>query len=127
VDLERLERAFEEELERLGHEPVTDDELARARALVESDELGALQRVEERADRLSMFATLFDDPDMVNRMLDRYLSVEADAVRAVAADVFAADNRAVLTYLPLAPTADEQAGPTVRPVEDADDEEEEAA
>jgi predicted Zn-dependent peptidase len=131
VDLERLERAFEEELERLGHEPVTDDELARARALVESDELGALQRVEERADRLSMFATLFDDPDMVNRMLDRYLSVEADAVRAVAADVFAADNRAVLTYLPLAPTADEQVGPTVRPVEDADDadeeEEEEAA
>jgi hypothetical protein len=78
-----------------------------------------------------MFATLFDDPDMVNRMLDRYLSVEADAVRAVAADVFAADNRAVLTYLPLAPTADEQVGPTVRPVEDADDadeeEEEEAA
>ena len=27
-----------------------------------ADELGALQRVEERADRLSMYATLFDDP-----------------------------------------------------------------
>ena len=39
-------------------EPVTDDELARARALIEAAELGALGRVEEVADRLSMYATL---------------------------------------------------------------------
>ena len=60
-------------------EPVTDDELARAKALTEADELGALQRVEERADRLSMYATLFDDPGLINRMLPRYLSVTAEA------------------------------------------------
>ena len=62
VDPARVEAAFHEELGRLATELITDDELARARALVEADELGALQRVEERADRLSMYATLFDDP-----------------------------------------------------------------
>src|SRR5439155_12789448 len=51
VTLERVESAFEEEIERLGRELVTDDELARAKALLESEELGALGRVEERADR----------------------------------------------------------------------------
>jgi len=107
VSLAHLERAFEEELERLGSEPVTDDELARAKALVESDELGALQRVEERADRLSMYATLFDDPDLINRMLDRYLAVDAAAVLAVSEDVFQPDNRVVLTYLPEMPPADD--------------------
>jgi predicted Zn-dependent peptidase len=107
VDLARLEVAYVEELERLGRDPVSEDELGRAKALVETDELGALQRVEERADRLSMFATLFDDPDLVNRMLDHYLVVTPDDLRAAAAATFRPDNRVVLTYLPERPPADE--------------------
>jgi predicted Zn-dependent peptidase len=102
IDLEVVERAFEEELERLGREPVTDDELARARALIETYELEALQRVEERADRLAMYATLLDDPEMINRQLSRYLSVGKAEIQAVAAEVFRPDNRVVLTYVPAA-------------------------
>jgi predicted Zn-dependent peptidase len=100
VDLERLEAVFWEELERITKEPISADELERARALTEADELGALMRVEERADRLSMYATLFDDPDLINRMLPRYLAVSAADIQAVCADVFKVENRAVLTYLP---------------------------
>jgi predicted Zn-dependent peptidase len=100
VDLERLEAAYWEELRRLSTEVPTDDELERAKALTEADELGALQRVEERADRLSMYATLFDDPGLVNRMLPRYLAVTAGAIRDVCAEVFRLENRFVLTYLP---------------------------
>jgi zinc protease len=107
VTVERVEDAYIEELERLGRELITDDELARARALVETYELGALQRVEERADRLAMYATLFDDPDLINRMLGRYLSVTAERIREVSAAVFRPDNRAVLTYLPETPPADD--------------------
>ncbi len=106
VDLERLEAVYWEELRRLATEPPTADELDRAKALTEADELGALQRVEDRADRLSMFATLFDDPDLANRMLPRYLAVTAEQIRDVCAEVFNPDNRFVLTYLP----ADQVAG-----------------
>ena len=66
-------------------EPVTDDELARARALIESSELGALGRVEEVADRLSQFATLFDRPELINEQLPRYLAVTAEHIRDAAA------------------------------------------
>jgi len=100
VDLEVLERTFWEELERIATEPVTADELDRAKALTEADELGALMRVDERADRLSMYATLFDDPGLINRMLARYLAVTPDDIRRVCADVFRPDNRVVLTYVP---------------------------
>ena len=100
TDLERLEAVFWEELERITLEPISPDELERARALTEADELGALMRVDERADRLSMYATLFDDPDLINRMLPRYLSVTAEDIQRVAADVFRPDNRVVLTFLP---------------------------
>ena len=106
VTVERVEAALLDELDRLAREPVSEDELARAFALIEADELGALQRVEERADRLSMYATLFDDPGLINRMLPRYLAVTPEAIREVSAATFAADNRLVLTYLPEVPPAD---------------------
>ncbi len=106
VDLARVERSLFEELDRIGREPISEDELGRARALIETDELGALSRVDERADRLSMFATLFDDPDLINRMLPRYLAVTPEALREAAAATFRADNRVVLTYVPETPPAD---------------------
>jgi len=99
-DAEACERAFLDELQRLVDEPVTDDELARARALIEASELGALSRVEEVADRLSMYAALFDRPELVNEQLGRYLAVSAQDIQAVARAVFRPDNRVVLTYVP---------------------------
>jgi predicted Zn-dependent peptidase len=95
-----VEAALLAEVERIGSEPVTADELARAKALIETDELGALQRVSERADRLAMYATLLDDPNEINLQLERYLAVSAEDVRAVAADLLVEHNRLVLTYVP---------------------------
>ena len=121
IEVARVEAAFIEELERVARESVTPDELARAHALIEADELGSLQRVEERADRLSMYATLFDDPGLIDRMLPRYLAVTPDDIVAVAAQVFVLENRLVLTYLPDGPAADSAA------MADVDAEEEEVA
>jgi predicted Zn-dependent peptidase len=122
IDPALVERVFEEELERLGREPVTDDELVRARALIETYELEALQRVDERADRLSMYATLLDDPEMINRQLGRYLAVTAADIQAVAGEVFRPDNRTVLTYMPAAETASGTASGTTDEASHGDEE-----
>jgi zinc protease len=106
-DTDTCEKAYLDELQRLVDEPVTEDELARARALIEASELGALGRVEEVADRMSMYAALFGRPELVNEQLRRYLSVTAIEIQAVARAVFRADNRVVLTYVPR--TQEEQA------------------
>ena len=99
-DAETVERAYIEELDRMGRELVSDDELVRARALIEASELGALGRVEEVADRLSQYAALFDRPELINEQLPRFLAVTAEQIRDVCAQVFRPDNRAVLTYVP---------------------------
>ena len=109
VDPARTEASFVDELERLAREPVSQDELARAKALIEADELGALGRVEERADRLSMYATLFDDPALINSMLGRYLDVTPDAILAAVSAVVRPDNRVVLTFTPEEAPADDAA------------------
>ncbi len=99
-DAATVEAAYLAELQRLVDDPVTDDELARARALIESSELAALGRVEEVADRLSMYNSYFDRPELINEQLGRYLAVDAGAIQAAAAAIFRADNRAVVTYVP---------------------------
>jgi predicted Zn-dependent peptidase len=106
ASIETVEAGVFEEIEWICREPISLDELARAKALIETDELGALQRVGERADRLSMYATLLDDPGEINRQLERYLAVEPEAVRAACAEVFVPDNRVVLTYVPAEAAAD---------------------
>jgi hypothetical protein len=68
-----------------------------------------------------MYATLFDDPGLIDRMLPRYLAVTPETIRDVAASVFVTDNRLVLTYLPDGPAADTVA------LSDEDTEEEEVA
>ena len=101
-DSGRVEAILDEELRRMTQEAVTDDELARAGALIESAEMAALSRMDEVADRLSMYATYFDRPELINEQLSRYLAVDAEAVRDVCAAVFDTPARAVLTYVPRA-------------------------
>ncbi len=102
VDVATVETMLDEELRRMTREVVTDDELARAHALIESSELSALSHMDEVADRLSMYTTYFDRPELVNEQLGRYLAVDAEAVRDVCATVFEGE-RATITYVPRTP------------------------
>ena len=99
VPVADVESAFHEVMSTLA-DGVGDDELARARGVVERYELMQLQTVADRADAFSEYATLFDDPGLVNTRLDALLSVDAAEIRKVAATVFAPDNRVVLTFVP---------------------------
>ena len=106
ADLATVERVLLEEVARLRDEPVTDDELARARALIESSELGALSRMEEVADRLSMFETYFDRAELINEQLSRALAVDARAIMDAARAAILDDDRVVITYVPADTTAE---------------------
>jgi len=108
-DAATVERGYIEELQRMTIEPVTEDELARAHALIESAEFAALSRVDEVADRLNNYATYFDRPELINEQLGRYRAVDAEAIRSAAAGVFRDDNRAVVTYVPAEPASDRDA------------------
>ncbi len=98
VEPERLEAALLDEIEALAR--VEDREVERAIHLLETRRLIDLQRVDERADQLSMFTMLFDDPDRINTELDRLKAVTTADVRSFAERFLGADNRASLLYVP---------------------------
>jgi len=59
-----------------------------------------MQTAGDRADKLSLFATYFGDPRLLNEQVDRYRSVTAQQVDAFARTRLGRDNRASLLYLP---------------------------
>jgi len=93
-----LEAALVEELE--GLSSVDQRELDRAVALNETHLVRGLQRVGQRADLLSMFDQVFDDPGRLNQEVERVRAVTRAQVQDFAARYLTADNRAVLTYIP---------------------------
>jgi predicted Zn-dependent peptidase len=95
---ELLEREVARHIRAL--QSIEDADVERARNLIESRHRNDLQRVDERADQLSMFTTLFDDPGRINTEIERLRAVRTEDVRALAADFLVPQNRAVLWYVP---------------------------
>jgi predicted Zn-dependent peptidase len=100
VDPETLEREVAAEIDVIHAGGVTEAEVERAIALIETDFISSMQSAGERADKLSMFATYFGDPNLLNEQVDRYRRVTASEVTAFAAQRLGRDNRASLLYIP---------------------------
>jgi zinc protease len=103
ISTEALERGVHAEIDRLVAKGVAADEVARAVALIETDLVAALQSAGDRADRLSMFATYFGDPGLVNVQATRYRAVTVEQVNAFARERLVPANRASLLYVPREP------------------------
>ena len=98
----RLEEEVEREIDAIHRKGVVETEVKRAIALIETDLLASLQSAGDRADRLSMFATYFGQPELVNEQAERYRSVTTESVNGLISERFGEDNRASLLYVPKA-------------------------
>ena len=88
------------EVDMLRASGVTAAEVSRAVNLIETEFISAMQSAGGRADRLSMFATYFRDPALINVQAERYADVSASAVNRFVAEYLGEDNRASLVYVP---------------------------
>jgi zinc protease len=100
VGHEPLEAALWSEVDRLAADGPTEDELERVRNMHAAGVEASLERISERADRLSMYTCLFDQPERINTEVSRYEAIEVGRVREAVSASLRPDNRAVLTYIP---------------------------
>ena len=100
VGREALEAALWVEVDRLTTDGPTDEELERVRNLHAAGVESSLERISERADRLSMYACLFDAPELINTEVSRYEAVDARRVREAMSASLRPENRVILTYFP---------------------------
>ncbi|HLA65071.1 MAG TPA: pitrilysin family protein [Candidatus Saccharimonadales bacterium] len=100
VEHQVVEEALLTEIQRLTDEGPAPAELERVRNLHAAGVESSLERISERADRLSMYTCLFDEPQRINAEVSRYAAVGGERVQAAMQATLRPDNRLVMTYLP---------------------------
>ena len=100
LDIEILEAALAAEIEDLATNGPSDDELERVRTLHASTIERGMEEVAERADRLSQYTCLFDQPERINTEVSDYDRVSAEGIREALRGQLGPDNRYVLTFVP---------------------------
>jgi zinc protease len=100
ISPEMLEQEVAREIDVMFRDGVSQAEVDRALALIESDLVRAMQSAGDRADRLSMYTTYFDKPELINELPDRYRAVSAKAVNRFVKSHLGENNRASLLFVP---------------------------
>jgi zinc protease len=100
VSAAELEAAVADVVDELRREGPTPAELERARSLLGTEFVNALQSAGDRADRLSQFTTYLGDPGIINDHIARYHEVRVEDVSLFAATRLGPNNRASLLYVP---------------------------
>ncbi|HJP72534.1 MAG TPA: pitrilysin family protein [Candidatus Limnocylindria bacterium] len=88
------------EIERLGASGPSDRELDRVRLLRRTEHARDMERMQETADRIGMWASLLGTPERLNEEVARYEAVDANLVRDVVGAFLLPDRRVQLTYHP---------------------------
>jgi zinc protease len=94
--------AMDENIERLRTEPVTQEELDRARRTIRSqlyDLVGSSTRV-GLVDLLACFALFDDDPHRINHIEEEFAKVTPELVLKTAQEYLRRDNRTILVIEP---------------------------
>jgi predicted Zn-dependent peptidase len=100
IPAEQLEQETAYEIDTLVRDGLEPSEVERAVALIETDFVTKMQSAGERADQLSMFATYFGRPELINEQVDRYGAVTVDDVHRFIEERLQENNRASLLYVP---------------------------
>jgi predicted Zn-dependent peptidase len=94
--------AFDENIERIRTEKVTQDELDRARRTIRSqlyDLVGSSTRV-GLVDLLACLALFDDDPGRINHLEEEFAKVTPELVQKTAQEYLRKDNRTILFIEP---------------------------
>jgi len=106
VALDRVEQALDKEVDRLKREPITAQELARAKKQVEASFIYSKDSIRSLAQQLGYFNTVASHT-YLDTYVERVRAITAADVQRVAAKYLAEDSRTVGWYDPIAtPRAD---------------------
>jgi zinc protease len=100
VEPEKCEKAIYEELDRLKNEPVTDQELEKAKNFRLAEFYRQVRTISGRANTIGTYEVFFGNYQKLFDAAKNYSAVTKDDVQRVAKQYFGANNRTVATLVP---------------------------
>lgn len=98
--LEDIQKAFDEQIERISNELITQEEFEKIRNQYENNFISSNSTIAGIAENLADYHVYYGDADLVNTELQKYLSVTREDIQRVAKKYLTQDSRIILHYLP---------------------------
>ena len=95
-----LEKSINAEIEKVKTTPITDAEFQKLRNKVENDFVSGNSTMAGIAENLANYHVYFNDANLINTEIDRYMKVTPADLQMVAQKYLTRENSVVLTYLP---------------------------
>ncbi|MGB5875655.1 MAG: pitrilysin family protein [Bacteroidota bacterium] len=98
--LEDVESALNEEITNVQDSVLTEKEFRKIRSQVETAFVQKNSTVRGKAEQLANYHMFFGSAELINKEIERYMSVTREDISRVARQYLREENRAVLYYLP---------------------------
>jgi len=98
--IEDVEKLIYQEIDNIIKNGISDEELIKAKNILEAEFIRDKKNVLKKAQDLSMTWQFLGNPDLVNTELEKYLNVTKEDIIRVAKKYLDTDKKVVLVYLP---------------------------
>jgi zinc protease len=110
IQPEAVEKALYEEFDKVKAQPITDQELEKAKNILLANFYRQMRTIDGRANTLGSYEVFFGDYRKLFTAVEDYNKVTKEDVRRVAQKYFTDKNRTVATLVPEAGAGDQGAG-----------------
>ncbi len=97
---EELESAFQEEIDKIKEELITEKEFQKLQNQIENNFVTKNARIAGIAETLADYHVYFGDANLINTEIERYMKVTREDIKRVANKYLDPNKRVVLYYLP---------------------------
>lgn len=100
-NIEATKKALNEELAKVVQNGVTQEELTKAKNIVEASSIMSNKNTLSKAMSIARYWAYYGEPGMINTEIDKYLEVSLDDIKRVAKKYLDTDKKIILTYMPV--------------------------
>ncbi|TXF87868.1 insulinase family protein [Neolewinella aurantiaca] len=99
-DLQKAEMIFDQEVEKVQTELISEKEFQKLRNQVEADAISGYGTMAGIAESLANYEMYQGDANLINNETERYLDVTREDIRRVAKQYYSKNNRVILYWMP---------------------------
>lgn len=100
VSLDAIQKEFDEQIEKVQNELITQEEFEKVRNQFENDFISSYSTIAGISEGLADAHTYYGGTDYVNKELDKYMKVTREDIQRVAKKYLTKNARVILHYLP---------------------------
>lgn len=99
VEIERMQKAVEEEVQRVKNEGITDEEFQKVRNQKEAQFTRSFMSLDSKLRNLAQYSLFYGDTKLVNEEIKKYMAVTRDDIKRVANTYLQPQRRNTVTYV----------------------------